>query len=538
MLTGRIGLINSCNSLETSLDRLKLTLGLPTETPLNIDLRELETLTLRDEMEVAGELVRRARERVVEQLANPKQDREDTISTTLVLLDRILVWMELRQQISGEGADLVALQVMRSARRVDEGYVGIDRAARQMVTIRRAVPPAAPITVFRGTADSIDARLELTARQLQLHDLLATKHPMRDQVLSAYVANRKIADDLASRMTAILSGDSDEKLETLQAEANKTLKTLEMLESVSRGVVGAAPRRPAADQELLQSRADAETVLKRLDDLGGDSAAGLPAMSISVDDAMVTALVQRFELMNQRGFLADNWRAVKIAGDDLKSVLNLNVGHSLSNNSEDDIFDFSPDDGQTQLRATFDLPLNRRAQRNNYRQSLINYQRGRRSQMALEDSIKFSTRQDLRQLSLDRVQYNISVISAALASERVYSTQLELSLGLATVTARDFLEAQRDYRSNLSSVASGRLGYIVNRARLALDLELMVLDDEGTWPELNNEAYQPQPDGVFPQNGGKTYGDFPQQVWPSDRMRRMTDAPLPGEPQPVAPPEE
>ena len=48
-----------------------------------------------------------------------------------------------------------------------------------------------------------------------------------------------------------------------------------------------------------------------------------------------------------------------------------------------------------------------------------------------EDNIKFEVRQDLRQLDLSCVQYDIAVISAALAFERVYSTQLELSLGLS-----------------------------------------------------------------------------------------------------------
>ena len=242
---------------------------------------------------------------------------------------------------------------------------------------------------------------------------------------------------------------------------------------------------------------------------------------------MVTALVQRFDLMDQRGRLADDWRGIKLAADDLKSALNLNVSHSLSAR-DGRTFDFGAEDSQTELRAAVDLPLNRRSQRNGFRQSLINYQVGRRSLMELEDNIKFAARQDLRQLSLDRVQYDISVISAALASERVYSTQLELSLGLATVTARDFLEAQRDYRANLSSVANGRLGYIVNRSKLAFDLELMLLDDAGLWPELNQEQYQPVSNGVFPPNAGPTYGELPEGVWPSTKIKRMQGVRPPG----------
>ncbi|MEK6239094.1 MAG: TolC family protein, partial [Planctomycetales bacterium] len=191
-------------------------------------------------------------------------------------------------------------------------------------------------------------------------------------------------------------------------------------------------------------------------------------------------------------------------------------------------FSFRFDDSRTELRTSLDLPLNRRQQRNAFRQSLINYQAGRRGLTALEDNIKFDARQDLRQLDLARVQYDIAVVSSALASERVNSTQLEITLGLASVAARDFLEAQRAYRESVSSVANGRLGYIVNRAQLAFDLELMMLNDAGLWPDLNNENYQPLSDPIYPSDAGPTYGDLPRGVWPSKKIKRMLRSPLPG----------
>jgi hypothetical protein len=134
----------------------------------------------------------------------------------------------------------------------------------------------------------------------------------------------------------------------------------------------------------------------------------------------------------------------------------------------------------------------------------------------------------LRQLSLDRVQYDISVVSAALASERVYSTQLELALGLGSVNARDFLEAQAAYQRSLSAVANRRFGYIVHRAELALGLELMMLDDGGFWPDLNNEDYQPSCDPIFPCAAGPTYGDLPHGICPSKKIKRMRYVPPPG----------
>ena len=71
--------------------------------------------------------------------------------------------------------------------------------------------------------------------------------------------------------------------------------------------------RPTPQIELQQSIEQAQQLLVRLGELGGDAQAGLPMIEMSIDDAMVTALVQRFELMNQRSYLADDWRGIKLA---------------------------------------------------------------------------------------------------------------------------------------------------------------------------------------------------------------------------------
>ncbi len=57
-MTARSTLIRQCLQLEDDLDRMKLTLGLPTETAIDVDLTELEQLTLRDMIEVNREQAR------------------------------------------------------------------------------------------------------------------------------------------------------------------------------------------------------------------------------------------------------------------------------------------------------------------------------------------------------------------------------------------------------------------------------------------------------------------------------------------------
>ena len=169
-------------------------------------------------------------------------------------------------------------------------------------------------------------------------------------------------------------------------------------------------------------------------------------------------------------------------------------------------FDFTFDESETQLGLRFDAPLNRRAQRNAYRAALIRYQQARRQLMQAEDEIKFGVRNNLRDLELDREQYVIAVASAALANERVFSTRLQLQLGVGNVTARDFLEAQQAYTASLSTVAGQHIGYILDRIELFLNLELLEVDAAGFWPELYDENHQPAVQFAPPPYSGPAYG--------------------------------
>jgi hypothetical protein len=256
-----------------------------------------------------------------------------------------------------------------------------------------------------------------------------------------------------------------------------------------------------------------------------ETSVGLTPIEIDGDEAMLTGLVQRFDVMNQRGALADAWRQIKLAGDDLRSILNLNASQVIRTQSDvNQPLDFTWDDSQTRLTLSFDAPLNRRAQRNAFRRSLINYQLALRNLIQLEDSIKLAVRDDLRELQLDREQYRISVASAALAFERVVSTKLELSLGRKNVTARDVLEAQAAYTASLRTVASEHIGYILDRIDLFLDLELLQVDESGFWPHVYDETFQPAAN-LAPPVAGPVYGGLPPRVWQSDAIRRMLCVP-------------
>jgi len=259
------------------------------------------------------------------------------------------------------------------------------------------------------------------------------------------------------------------------------------------------------------------------------STMGLTPIEIDVDDAMLTALTLRFELMNQREQLADNWRGIKLAGDDLKSILNVRASQEVRTRSGvNRPFDFTFEDSQTRVTMTFDAPLNRRAQRNQYRASLINYNLAFRNLINAEDQVKFQVRNTLRELQVDREQYEIAVSSAALAFERVVSTRTQLEQDYGRITARDVFEAQQDYTRSLTTLAGTHIGYLIDRIQLFMDLELLMVDDDGFWPELYQMDFQPQPNLHLLDYGSPVYGDLPHGPWFSHKMKRMLHVP-PGE---------
>jgi hypothetical protein len=317
------------------------------------------------------------------------------------------------------------------------------------------------------------------------------------------------------------------------------------LQKLSRAVdqlIGTPEVPPTPEEAMAETLRQMDRIMEASGQLLDTISSVLVPVRIEVDDAMLTALVLRLDLMNERGALADDWRDIKLAADELKSILNLNASQTLITNRFKNGATTTVDTTQTQVRVTFDAPLNRRAQRNSYRRSLIAYQAGLRSLMQSEDNIKLAIRNDLRSLALAREQYVIAVASAALANERVVSTELELQKGLGAST-RDYLEAQDAYTQALSSVAGERIGYLVDRAQLFLDLELLTVNDDGFWHELYDDEYQPEPHYQLPPFALPAYGELPACVWHSHAIKRMYAVPTgistisreAGEPAPAGP---
>src|SRR5262249_4843550 len=150
---------------------------------------------------------------------------------------------------------------------------------------------------------------------------------------------------------------------------------------------------------------------------------------------------------------------------------------------------------RTSNTVTFNaqLPLVRRAERNNYRAALIAYQRQRRTLMAFEDNIANDVRGDVRDLrtlaQLYRIQQRVVELGYAQvdnAQALVFAppapnTDPTSAAGNAAALTQQVLQNQSNLVSAQNTLYQIWVAYLASRMTFYLDLELMQLDDRGVW---------------------------------------------------------
>lgn len=227
---------------------------------------------------------------------------------------------------------------------------------------------------------------------------------------------------------------------------------------------------------------------------------GVDVADVPLDDAYTAAiqaaLTHRLDLMSIRGQVVDAWRQIKVTANALQGVFT--VGYNLSSSTPtggSNPFAFSGARTDHQLVFQGELPLVRRAERNNYRTALINYQVARRNLQAFEDNIANDVRADIRSLrtltELYRVQqrlielgyYQVDNAQALLlAPPAVTGTgQSQTDAGTAAALTNQVLQAQSSLVTAQNTLYTIWINYLIARMGFYSDTDLMQLDERGIW---------------------------------------------------------
>jgi len=203
------------------------------------------------------------------------------------------------------------------------------------------------------------------------------------------------------------------------------------------------------------------------------------------------ALQNRLDLRVAQEKVYDAQRQVVIAADRLGAELTL-FG-SASAGERRSVGSATSDDARIHFNKaaysallTLDLPLERVAERNDYRNSLIDLEQAVRSVQTLEDQVKLDVRNRLRTLQSTRESLQIQARAVQVAEKRVRSTKMALEANRASI--RDILEAQDALLSAQNALTAAVINYRLAELELQRDIGLLEVNEKGLWREFNPEA--------------------------------------------------
>ena len=126
-------------------------------------------------------------------------------------------------------------------------------------------------------------------------------------------------------------------------------------------------------------------------------------VDLTPEEGYCIASRYRRDWMNARAALVDSWRLITFNANDLQSDLDLVFSGDIGNVG-DNPFGFRGTNGRLRVGLQFDAPLTRLAERNVYRQSLIEYQQARRNYYQFRDRVQRDIRDTLRQMQRRRLE--------------------------------------------------------------------------------------------------------------------------------------
>jgi outer membrane protein TolC len=293
----------------------------------------------------------------------------------------------------------------------------------------------------------------------------------RERWISAMMRYENSLDSF--KMTLGLPPDTDMELDRGELERLKTYVT-ESIPNIDHGAVSFA--------EEGKDSADAEIVLEQPD---RENAGPL---EMNEPSAITLAFDHRLDLRVSEGKVYDAQRSVVVKADALGTELTLfgkaSFGESrslMSSGLED--ASLRGDSGIYTGLFTLDLPLERTAERNAYRNSLIDLEQAVRDFQMTEDDIKLSILTALRGMMEAREALSIQTNAVAVAEERVKSTEMFYDAGRTQL--REVQDAQDSWLTTKNSLTAAMVDYRMAELEFQRDTGTLRIDEKGLFVEYN-----------------------------------------------------
>lgn len=208
-----------------------------------------------------------------------------------------------------------------------------------------------------------------------------------------------------------------------------------------------------------------------------DQEGQLPPLPFDEEQAIEAAMTSRPEVMRSRAALRDADRNVQIAADDFLPRLDLDLGLEVPSTPTGQFSRMRFHELTRTARLRFRYPIDQTANRDAYRESLLDLQQARRQLDQLLDEVYLDVRQTYRELLRSSRTYEIRLRSVQIARRRRRLAVLQQKQGQAS--ARDVLEAEEALREAQNGLTNAIVSYTTTRLRFLASLGMIGADEEG-----------------------------------------------------------
>ncbi len=200
------------------------------------------------------------------------------------------------------------------------------------------------------------------------------------------------------------------------------------------------------------------------------------ASEVDTEAAIRVAMVNRLDLLTARQRHEDNKRSLVIAKHNLLPDLDLSATYSISvgDNSFESL-NFSSDFWSIGLN--FEIPLDRKSERNAYKSSLISYEQSRRSLEETEDNVILEVRDAVRRLRQRRLQIENDGENVKTITRLLRKADLDNRSGVGS--NRDVVEANQNLRDAKNRLNDRYVDYLIDRLNLLRQMGLLFIDKNG-----------------------------------------------------------
>ena len=202
---------------------------------------------------------------------------------------------------------------------------------------------------------------------------------------------------------------------------------------------------------------------------------------ITKEQSVEIALVSRPDLVTASDLVNDAVRHVKVAENGLLPGLDISLDYQSVSDPGDATPAINWDRRRWSSSVDLDLPINRKAERNIYRATLVQVERAKRARDLSFDNARLEIYDSWRALGQERQNFKIAEEGVALASRRLEEQILLAELGRGQ--ALDLVDAQDDLVDAQNQRTTTVVNHTLARLRLWRDMGILYINDDGSWVE-------------------------------------------------------